>query len=134
MPILRRFRSRVFDGHQWAARAGMMRWIMASRVAQAISILLSVTAGCAGARAAEIDLAVGRRLAQTHCAECHGAQRTRLQTQAPTFYELAQDPSTTELSLRFQLTTPHRDMPNLKLPGDDLATISAYILSLREPR
>lgn len=84
--------------------------------------------------AAEIDTGFGRRLAQTHCSECHAVDPTRLHEIAPTFYELAQDPASTQLSLRFLLTNPHYAMPNLRLPEDQMAAIIAYILSLREPK
>ena len=82
--------------------------------------------------AAEIDPGAGRRLAQTHCSECHAIDRTRFHEIAPTFYELAQDPASTPTSLRFLLTNPHYAMPNLKLSEDQMAAIVAYVLSLRE--
>lgn len=84
--------------------------------------------------AAEIDTVVGRRLAQTHCAECHAIEPTRFQEIAPPFQELARDPASTPMSLRFLLTNPHYAMPNLRLPEDQMAAIIAYILSLRDAR
>src|SRR3954462_15260088 len=80
-----------------------------------------------GSHAAEIDTAYGRNLAQTHCSECHAVDPTRRREIPPTFYELAQDPASTELSLRFLLTNPHYAMPNLKLQEDQMAAIIAYI-------
>jgi mono/diheme cytochrome c family protein len=107
---------------------------MVSIVGRAALVLGMVALSAAvGARAAEIDTAYGRRLAQTHCSDCHAVEPTRLRELVPTFYELAQDPAVTQLSLRFLLTNPHLAMPNLRLPEDQMAAIVAYILSLREP-
>ena len=39
--------------------------------------------------------------------------------------------STTRLSLRVFLQTPHDRMPNLQLNRDEIDNVSAYILSLR---
>lgn len=100
----------------------------AALMAGAVALSLPMTDGAA---AAEIDTAYGRRLAQTHCSECHAVDPTRYREIAPTFDTLAQDPASTEMSLRFLLTNPHYAMPNLKLPEDQMAAIIAYILSLR---
>lgn len=96
--------------------------------------VLLLTTAAQGVAAAEIDTAVGKRLAETHCSECHAVNPTRLREIAPPFYQLAQDPASTALSLRFLLTNPHYAMPNLKLPEDQMAAIIAYILSLREKK
>ena len=83
------------------------------------------------ARGAEIDVKAGEALARRHCAECHTMGQTRARELPPAFAELAQDPATTEASLKFLLTHPHYAMPNLKLNGDEQAEIIAYIMSLR---
>jgi mono/diheme cytochrome c family protein len=98
------------------------------------SVVLSLTLAPRGVAAAEIDPAAGRRLAETHCSECHAITPTRQRELAPTFSELAQDPASTPTSLRFLLTNPHYAMPNLKLSEDQMASIIAYILSLRDKK
>lgn len=103
------------------------------RTAWVAGTIALVLPGAPQLAAAEIDTAFGRRLAQTHCSECHAIGPTRFHEIAPTFHELAQDPASTQLSLRFLLTNPHYAMPNLKLPEDEMAAIIGYILSLRTP-
>jgi mono/diheme cytochrome c family protein len=90
-------------------------------------------AGAAGA--AELSPADGRRLADEQCAECHqveGRAATRLDQLAPAFAEIANQISTTELSLRAFLRTPHPNMPDFRLTREQIDDVVAYILSLRQ--
>jgi hypothetical protein len=50
---------------------------------------------------------------------------------APTFLEVADDPSVTESGLRAFLATPHATMPNIVLNRQQTDDIIGYILSLR---
>jgi hypothetical protein len=50
----------------------------------------------------------------------------------PAFPAVARMPSTTALSLRVFLQTPHARMPNLHLSRDETDDVIAYILSLRD--
>jgi mono/diheme cytochrome c family protein len=80
------------------------------------------------------DSAAGRALAEKWCNACHivGASQTvGTSNGAPTFAAVAQMKSTTRLSLRVFLQTPHDRMPNLQLNRDEIDNVSAYILSLR---
>ena len=52
---------------------------------------------------------------------------------APPFPAIARMPSTTEMSLRAFLQTPHARMPDYRLSTPELDGVVAYILSLRGP-
>lgn len=82
------------------------------------------------------DVSAGRELALNWCAECHlvaGNQDRVPSDGVPTFFSIADHPSTTELGLRVFLTSPHANMPNVMLSREQLDEIVAYILSLRSP-
>ena len=81
------------------------------------------------------DVAAGRRLAETWCGSCHlvGPDATRgVSNGVPTFVGIAGDQSTTSVSLRTFLQTPHAGMPDLHLSRDEVDNLAAYILSLRK--
>jgi mono/diheme cytochrome c family protein len=50
----------------------------------------------------------------------------------PTFAAIAAMKSTTAMSLTAFLSTSHTPMPDYSLSRDDIANVSAYILSLRK--
>jgi cytochrome c len=86
-----------------------------------------------GATLSPDSVAAGHRLADAWCKGCHaiGAATAGAAKAAPDFVAVANQPSTTELSLKVFLQTSHRSMPNLVIaPGqaDDLVN---YILSLK---
>ena len=80
------------------------------------------------------DPAAGRRLAEAWCSGCHvigpGASGPASDA-VPTFPGVARMPSTTELSLRVFLQSPHSRMPNWQLSRAETDDVIAYILSLR---
>lgn len=84
-----------------------------------------------GARAA--DLADGKALAEKWCSHCHltGPGQKRAGDAAPTFTSIARMPSTTEMSLKAFLQTPHVRMPDYQLSRAEIDDLTAYILSLR---
>jgi mono/diheme cytochrome c family protein len=98
------------------------------------TILLSVWSHRADAQKVG-DVATGRRLSDTWCSSCHlvgpGSERG-VSNGAPTFVAIAQQNSTTVLSLRVFLQTPHARMPDLHLSRDEIDDLAAYILSLRQ--
>ena len=99
-----------------------------------IATLLAGLAISTAAHAQGID--AGRQLAQRYCTQCHaieGAAPPPGSAAAPPFSAVAAMPSTTELSLRAFLQTPHARMPNLMLSPGDTANVIAFILSLRKP-
>lgn len=82
------------------------------------------------------DVANGAQLARTWCANCHVVGRADASTPAtgdavPTFASIAAMPSTTALSLRVYLQTPHGRMPDFALSRSETSDVIAYILSLR---
>jgi mono/diheme cytochrome c family protein len=81
------------------------------------------------------DPAAGHRLAKTWCSSCHvvdSSQTTGSATGAPPFPAVARMSSTTPISLRVFLQTPHARMPNLQLSRDEIDDVIAYILSLKK--
>ena len=91
--------------------------------------------GSANGPARQERLEQGRRVAETWCANCHvigpGAQGPAGDA-APPFQAVARMPSTTEMSLRAFLQTPHDRMPDYRLSQAELDGTVAYILSLRD--
>jgi mono/diheme cytochrome c family protein len=80
------------------------------------------------------DPAAGGKLAREVCATCHIVSDDQLvdpDVGAPTFFEVVDDPSVSELSLRAFLQTSHATMPNLILTPEETDDIIAYILTLR---
>jgi mono/diheme cytochrome c family protein len=79
-------------------------------------------------------VAEGARLAQQWCAACHAiapGQQPPTGDAAPSFPAVARLTSTTEMSLRVFLQTPHANMPNYQLTRNETDAAVAYILSLR---
>lgn len=88
----------------------------------------------APALAASADPSFGAKLAKAECATCHAvgsdAAAKSPDAKAPRFVDVAKMPSTTELSLKVFLRTPHRNMPNLILSPEEIDAVAAYILAL----
>jgi len=80
------------------------------------------------------DSIAGRQLAERWCSSCHvvgpGSEQGS-SNGAPTFAAVARMKSTTPLSLRAFLLTPHARMPDLHLTRDEIDDLAAYILALR---
>ena len=103
-----------------------------------LTALAQFVACAANAATADVvgDLAAGRVLAVRVCAKCHDVTARNgaafSPTAAPTFYLVANAKTTTALGLSVFLQTPHRNMPNLILSGDERRDVIAYILQVRE--
>jgi mono/diheme cytochrome c family protein len=98
----------------------------------ALGAMLLLGAGAARAQ----DVEAGHQLAATWCASCHQVEAKAsgpVLDAVPSFASVAAMPSTTTLSLRVFLITPHPAMPNFTLSRREIADVSAYILSLRPP-
>jgi mono/diheme cytochrome c family protein len=80
------------------------------------------------------DPRAGQRLAVTWCANCHqiapGGPGPSSDA-APAFAGIAAMPSTTSMSLRVFLQSPHGAMPDYRLTREQLDDVVAYLLSLR---
>lgn len=96
----------------------------------ALSIVL------APATSSTADPVAGELLAKNWCVQCHGVRADRLgpNIAAPTFPELAAEPSITEYSLRALLQSPHETMLQIKFTPDQLDDIVGYILSFKPRR
>jgi mono/diheme cytochrome c family protein len=79
------------------------------------------------------DPIAGKNLAEKWCVECHGVRADRLSPNlaAPTFPELAAEPSITEYSLRALLRSPHETMPHITFTPDQMDDIIDYIMSFK---
>jgi len=81
------------------------------------------------------DIEAGRRLAEVWCNNCHltgAGTQGRAADAAPSFPSIARMPSTTALSLRALLQTPHVLMPDYYLSRDEQDDVIAHILSLSD--
>jgi mono/diheme cytochrome c family protein len=109
---------------------------VARRLACLVALVASTLfADLPQANAQEVgDVAAGRQLSETWCSSCHlvgPSASSGIVNGAPTFPAIARMKSTTVLSLRAFLQTPHARMPDLHLTRDEVDNIAAYILSLR---
>jgi cytochrome c len=75
----------------------------------------------------------GHRLADAWCKQCHAIEPGTSGTAntAPDFPAIANQPSTTALSLKVFLKTSHRSMPNLMIAPDQADDLVDYIISLK---
>jgi mono/diheme cytochrome c family protein len=89
--------------------------------------------GARGATRNDQALADGRHLAEAWCTTCHAIDSKAAGTAntAPDFAAIANQPSTTELSLKVFLRSSHQNMPNLLLKPEQADNLVAYILSLK---
>jgi mono/diheme cytochrome c family protein len=79
------------------------------------------------------DISSGRQIAITICSNCHEispAMSPRTEV-GPRFGDIANLPSTTELSLKVFLHSNHGRMPNFIISSADTDDVIAYILSLK---
>ena len=79
------------------------------------------------------DQSRGRILAEQRCSQCHGIKRGEKSPNvaAPSFTDVAAEPSLTEYTLRVFLQTPHPTMPNLIITRDEMDDLVSYIVSLK---
>jgi mono/diheme cytochrome c family protein len=98
-------------------------------------LALALCAGAVGAHAVETGSpARGHDLARGVCAECHAVEDLDSFSPvipAPTFREIAAAPGMTATALSAALRTSHQEMPNLNLSSEEIADLTAYILSLK---
>jgi mono/diheme cytochrome c family protein len=99
-----------------------------------VAAAAAVLAGGSAAAQQTGDAEAGRRLAETWCSNCHvigpGASGPASDA-VPTFPSVARMPSTTEMSLRAFLQTPHARMPDYRLTQAELDGVVAWILALK---
>lgn len=107
----------------------------------AVRTVLATSLFClstSGLFAAEIgDIQAGERFATETCASCHaikpGAKISPV-AEATTFQAIADAPGMNRRALIVFFRTPHKEMPNLVIQGDEADDIIAYILSLKSKK
>lgn len=102
---------------------------MSRHLAAAAALAALVLAGPAPAQDLG-DPVIGKRIADSQCADCHGAGL--LPGRAPAFSAIAAMPSTTAMALTVYLRTSHPAMPNIILTPGEQDDVIAYILSLKK--
>src|SRR5215469_4188053 len=111
-------------------RLGRRVPVITRLVAPAAILLTGVSA-----HAQDADMAAGHAFAREACRACHMVeakqQKPRLIVIGPAFRDIANTRGMTATALRLFLTTSHPRMPNLILTPEEIADVSAYILSLR---
>jgi mono/diheme cytochrome c family protein len=104
------------------------------RAARLLAVIGLFAAAPAGAQMLPGDVDAGKTIALQRCTRCHvvAAQQPVPDIGgAPSFAAIARMRSTTELSLRAFLQTPHPPMPDLVLSREETDDLVSYILSLR---
>ena len=99
-----------------------------------LALSLAVLPGLALAQIEPGDPGAGKQLAATWCANCHRIAPTGpgpATDIAPSFAAIAALPSTTSMSLRAYLRTPHANMPDYRLSREELDDIVAYLLMVK---
>jgi cytochrome c len=116
-------------------RMAHSRWMHAGlAIIAAIAALILIRLHYAnGAAAPSESVAAGHRLAEAWCKSCHaiGAATAGVANTAPDFVAVANQPSTTALSLKVFLQSNHPSMPNLVLTPAQSDDLVKYILSLK---
>jgi mono/diheme cytochrome c family protein len=112
---------------------------------------LALLAGAAQAQGPPGDPHRGQVLAERWCVYCHEVEAGSRQTSAiknpnpqnpngpaivevPAFQAVADDPAVTEVALRAFQQTPHANMPDVRLPPDQIDDLIAYLLTLKGQR
>jgi len=108
-----------------------MRWMMLPYfVAAAILTAQSPVL----AQPVDGDPASGRQIATKRCSLCHRVLPMILSDKAdpPSFQSIADQPSTTGISLNVFLHSNHRNMPDFIISSAESNDLIAYILSLKQ--
>ena len=112
------------------------------RMSNALTAAALAAALCGAPRVADAedvpgDVTSGRILSEKVCAKCHNVRGNGNMSplpDAPPFQKIADAPSTTQLSLRVFLQTPHRLMPDLRLTAEERDDAISYILNLKKKK
>src|SRR5262245_50008344 len=104
----------------------------------AVMVAAALTATAFTAKARDGDVAAGHAFAREACITCHVVDPAnaspRVVAIGPALQEIANTKGMTTTALRVYVTTSHPNMPNLILTPEEIADVTAYILSLREAR
>ena len=78
---------------------------------------------------------LGSEIARVWCTQCHaiGANVSgTLQSDVPTFYQIANRSGQSAERITGFLIDPHPPMPNLHLSGQQMSDLATYIMSLKQ--
>ncbi len=79
---------------------------------------------------------MGYSYAEKACAGCHAVSVGQVRSphpKAPTFEVIANTPGMTPMALNVWLhSSPHRDMPNVRVEADQLDALAEYLYSLKK--
>ena len=114
------------------ARRILIHGLAVALLALAAALLIRLN-NAQGASPETSNVSEGHRLAEAWCKACHVIDMRTAGTAntAPDFVAIANQPSTTELSLKVFLGSNHRNMPNLILRPEPADNLVSYILSLK---
>ena len=114
------------------SRTAWIRVVTAAIVILAALLLIRLH-NASGATPLPDKASPGHRLADAWCKQCHAIAAATAGTAnaAPDFAAIANQPSTTALSLKVFLNTTHRGMPNLVIAPEQADDLVDYILSLK---
>jgi mono/diheme cytochrome c family protein len=105
---------------------------------RAVALAVALAATAFNANAEDSDIATGHAFAREACEVCHMVEAeegsSRMIVIGPAFRNIANTPGMTATAIRVFLTSSHPKMPNLILTPEEIADVSAYILSLRAHR
>jgi mono/diheme cytochrome c family protein len=110
--------------------------ILALAIAILLIVLLSRSLSGGAARAQVKDaVAEGGTLATRLCDSCHAVGRsgasTTVAADVPSFLSIANKPGQSAEAIAGRIVVPHPPMPQIALTRDEIASLSAYIMSLR---
>jgi mono/diheme cytochrome c family protein len=110
--------------------------ILALAIAILLIVLVSRSLSGGAARAQVRDaVAEGGALAARLCASCHAVGSTGAGTtvaaDVPSFLSIANKPGQSAEAIAGRIVVPHPPMPQIALTRDEIASLSAYIMSLR---
>lgn len=104
----------------------------------AAMLLISTASGWAQSRDAgprPPSAARGMALAERLCSSCHvTAASASAQAGVPSFTSIANRPEQTAARIRNVLIAPHAPMPDMQLSTEEIADITAWLDTLRDPK
>ena len=114
------------------SRNAWIRIVLGFAVALAALFLIRLH-NARGATPLPDSAAAGHQLAKAWCKECHSIETATIGTAnpGPDFIKVANQPSTTALSLKVFMKTSHHRMPNLIITPAQADDLTNYILSLK---
>jgi cytochrome c len=114
----------------------MLHIVLVLIIAVLLVILVSRSLSGGEARAQVRDaVGDGATLATKLCSSCHAVSAsgatTSVAADVPSFLSIANKPGQNAEAIAGRIVVPHPPMPQIPLTRDEIAAVSAYIMSLR---